>query len=161
MEKKTHLALYGNQKIIRAYCAACDGFALVIDGLLACCDEKFTEEPPHAAKRVTHPESVRKLPPIADRRRVLLEQDYRCFYCLRSFGAMVTRFKDGERHTVTLRHCWDHLVPWVYGQNNYPYNFVAACQVCNSIKAAHIYQSIEEARHAITLQRKAKGWEDL
>lgn len=36
-----HVALYGKNKIRRAYCKSCNQNALVLDGLLACCDQEL------------------------------------------------------------------------------------------------------------------------
>jgi 5-methylcytosine-specific restriction endonuclease McrA len=45
-----------------------------------------------------------------------------------------------------LKVNWDHVVPFSYSQNNYAYNFVAACQICNGIKGSQMFKTLEEAR---------------
>jgi len=38
------------------------------------------------------------------------------------------------------------VVPFSYSQNNYRYNFVAACQICNGLKGSSMFATVEEAR---------------
>ncbi len=52
---------------------------------------------------------------------------------------------------------FDHLVPYSYSQNNYPYDFVAACRLCNRIKCNLMFIPIEEARTFIRGKLAGKG----
>ena len=151
-----HLALYGNVKMARAFCESCHQWALVIQGEMGCCGAKVSVEI-LTVKRMTQPEQARRLPPMADRRRVLDEQDHRCLYCLRRFGTFVMR----RNRPVRVKLVWDHVAPFAYGQNNQTPNFAAACSICNGYKAAHVYHTIEEARLAIQTARERGGYEDL
>lgn len=85
---------------------------------------------------------VRRQPTEEEKREILAAQGNRCMYCERSFGSPVIR----KGRLVWLRVTWDHLVPFSYGQNNYRYNFVAACQICNGLKGSMMFATIEEAR---------------
>lgn len=91
---------------------------------------------------------------MAARRSQLEAQQNRCIYCGIQFGENAVR--DGK--TVALGIVWDHFVPYLYTQNNGPANFVASCQVCNQIKAAFSFHTMEEARVYVLMQREARGY---
>lgn len=136
-----HIALYGNVSMLRGWCDSCQSWALVVDGLSACCGEEV-ESSSDVIKRMTHPEACRKLLKSEERRAILESQDYRCIYCEKRFDSEV------ERHgkIVRLRVHWDHQIPFSYSQNNTVTNIAAACQICNLMKGALIFKDIEEAR---------------
>jgi len=85
-----------------------------------------------------------------------MAQEYRCLYCSRQFGSVVWR----GRQRSTLRINWDHMVPYSYSRNNTTGNFAAACQICNGIKGAIMFESIEKARVHINGRWKEKGITD-
>ncbi|TLZ87260.1 MAG: hypothetical protein E6K00_05760 [Methanobacteriota archaeon] len=58
---------------------------------------------------------------------------------------------------IYLKVNWDHFVPFAYSQNNYAYNFVAACQICNGIKGSSTFRTLEEARVYVMAIRTLKG----
>jgi len=151
--RKPYIALYGNTRILKAYCRECEAWAFVIKGLLACCDSPFTEAPVKF-KREIEALDRRRLPPIAERRAQLIAQDYRCFYCERAFNSIICR---GFRR-VTLKLSWDHLVPYSFSRDNSAANFVAACHVCNHIKADICFETIAEAKIYIEAKRGALGY---
>lgn len=143
--------MYGGVRIVRAWCAACARFALVVKGELQCCDAKFVRENPNKQKRMIESELVRRGPSAACRRRVLAGQDNRCLYCMKAFGFLVNYHGKQRR----LRITWDHASPLAYSQNNLDSNFVAACQFCNGWKSDKIFQTIEEVRLYVAIK-----WED-
>lgn len=148
-----HFALYGNAKIERAYCHICQGFAFVRGNSLACCGSP-APEPTKAAKRMSETEKRRKIPGRAFQVWQLEYQDGKCFYCQIHLGGYA--FRNGR--AIKLKIHWDHLVPYSYSQNNKPVNFVASCHICNMIKRALMFQTVEEARIYVYLKREEKGY---
>jgi len=135
----------------REYCVHCRQQTFILDGKLACCGTP-TEFDSNRTKRVSEAQDRRK-GPNAEERRVILElQGNRCLYCELLFGAPVER----RNRLLFLKVNWDHFVPFSYTQNNYAYNFVAACQICNGIKSNLMFKTLEEARVYIHAIRQAK-----
>jgi len=95
----------------------------------------------------------RKAPTAAERQMILELQGNRCLYCEMLFGAAVER----KGRLIFLKVNWDHFVPFAYTQNNYAYNFVAACQICNGIKSSMTFKTVEEAKVYIAATRLLKG----
>lgn len=83
--------------------------------------------------------------------RLVEAQGGLCLYCLLPFGSEV-RWKHRRR---TLRAEIDHLVPVAWKDDNRTSNLAAACQVCNSVKADGMYDTIEAARDAIAQRTTA------
>ena len=153
-----HVALYGNRGMLRDICPECRRQAFILDGKFACCDLKVDVSPTQRVKRETHPEAVRRLPSLEQRTKQLELQEHSCFYCFRLLGSYVCRTKNETNRWTRLRLHWDHQVPYVLTQNNQMSNFVASCHVCNGIKAAFLFQTIEEARIYVQAKRKEKGY---
>ena len=86
--------------------------------------------------------SPRALPSAYAQKIMLEEQDNRCFWCDRRFGS--TAFVRNRKRIIKLH--WDHIVPYSFGADNTPRNFVAACSVCNSWKSSMMFNTIEEVR---------------
>lgn len=157
MLRNLETALFGNIAIPRAYCSPCGSMAFILDGRMACCDRKVGEVNPKKIKRVIEPELVRRHPPTSTKKRLLEEQNHCCFYCERRFGSRVV-YKNKER-VLSLR--WDHIVPWVYSQDNRPQNFIAACQICNGVKLAKMFDSIEDLKIYVLNEIERKGFKDV
>ena len=147
------VALFGNVAIEMARCPDCKAQAFVIDRKLACCDRRI-DSTPDGVKRVTSPEDRRREPSKAEKAVILAQQEDRCLYCERSFGLIVVRGRTCRRLRVT----WDHLVPFVYSQDNSANNFAASCQICNSIKSSKLFPSIDAARVYVQMRWTEKGW---
>lgn len=151
----TYLGLYGNVSIQKALCDKCGSYAFILDGRLACCGRVYTERPT-IYKREIEPQSRRRRLPLAARREQIKKQEGCCLYCQRRFGSYVFR---GIKTTI-LRVCWDHSIPFAYAYNNQASNFVASCQICNSIKHDKIFQTLEDARVNILASWAEKGYSD-
>jgi 5-methylcytosine-specific restriction endonuclease McrA len=151
--RRPYVGLYGNTAIAKERCSDCDRFALVINGRLACCDRK-AQSIPEFLKRETCPGDEKRIPSPAAQREQLDRQGDRCMYCERQFGGYA--FK-GVR-AMKLRVCWDHVVPFAFGQDNSDVNFVAACQICNGIKSTRLYPSLDSARIDIMQKREELGF---
>lgn len=150
---KTYVGLYGKVAILKSYCSECEGFAFVIDGVLACCDTPLDSTPTHF-KRESEPVRNRRKPSLKVRQAKLQEQNYRCFYCERHLESIV--YKKGKQ--VRLRVHYDHQVPFAYIKSNDADNFVAACHVCNGIKSDLCFQSLAEAKIYIESQWHKKKY---
>lgn len=148
--RKSCLAVYGNVAMVREFCESCGGMALVIDGLLACCDSVAVGNP-ERWKRMSEPEYRRDHPTGGGKLAILSFQENRCAYCEVHFGTWVRR--NGKPIKLAVR--WDHVVPWCFNANNADENFVAACQICNGIKADLIFDTIEAARVYIATKNDA------
>lgn len=147
-KKNTYIALYGNVKVLKSKCPECKRTAFVIDGCMACCGAKPDQSIPNSYKRESDVPQERKRPPKKDQRRILDLQENRCIYCGRYFGTVVY---NGKKNVVLKIH-WDHFVPFAYSQNNKEANFLAACNICNLLKCARMFQTVEEAQ--VYLQNK-------
>ena len=97
----------------------------------------------------------RRRPRQAERARVLAAQGNRCLYCELPIGTQIER---GTKRVI-LRPHWDHFVPYSYAQRNQSTNWVLACHVCNGLKPARMFTSVQAARDAILPIRLRKGYE--
>ena len=97
----------------------------------------------------------RRNPRQAERARVLASQGNKCLYCEIPIGTQIER---GNKR-LTLRPHWDHFVPYSYAQRNRSMNWVLACHVCNALKTARMFVSVQAAREAILPIRLRKGYE--
>lgn len=148
-----HIAWYGNIALCRGYCSECGSYTLITGDSFTCCGKTHAIDIRGQRRMVQTP--LRKCPPSKDERdRILREQHQKCFYCSRLFGATVYR----KARAITLRAEWDHIIPWVYGMNNSAQNFVAACQVCNHLKGAVMFNSLGEAQVFVHEKWKVKGY---
>jgi 5-methylcytosine-specific restriction endonuclease McrA len=138
---KSGYALYGNVRLVRSWCTDCKSNALVIDGILQCCDRKA--EDPATVRRMSEPVGRRKLPPKHDRDEQLWFQDHRCLYCFKSFGSYGGVIRG---RLIRVKLVWDHVVPYSYSQDNRSVNFVASCQRCNGAKSSKVFKTIDDAR---------------
>jgi hypothetical protein len=150
--KTPYVALYGNVKIEKQWCADCDGYSFVVDGKLVCCDTPVGDLP-ERYKRESQPEDRRQTLKKSDKEGILARQEDRCFYCGRTFGSIVYR----KARPTILRVNFDHMVPYSLTMNNNPINIVAACQICNGIKSDFCFQTLEEAQIYILGKWQQKG----
>jgi hypothetical protein len=121
---KHFLAVYRNVAPEKSRCSICGDLSIVRNGMTTCCQAPVSGIPTKY-ERETQAAYNRKRPPRPDQARILEEQDNRCFYCRVKFGSVRKR----NNRPVTIRIEWDHMLPFVYSQNNRTDNFVAACQV--------------------------------
>lgn len=152
--KTTTVALYGNVSLDRGYRPDCDGISIIKNGRYICCGE-VAKGTPTKFERIVEPEQGRKTPTSTEQRRILSEQDDRCFYC--DVRLNTIRYKNGL--PVYIKVNWDHKTPHAFSQNNSTHNFVAACHVCNGIKSDRLFQTVEEAQVYLSDRRRAKGYD--
>lgn len=127
--------------MVRVYCESCRRHALVVQDVKQCCGER-ADENPGRIKRMSEPESRRRLPGMADRQVILESQNFRCLYCDVAFDGYV--YFRGQFKKVKLN--WDHMAPYAYSMDNKHQNFAAACQFCNSWKGGLIFKTVDEVR---------------
>lgn len=153
--KNRHVALYGNVKIPRRYCSRCKCWSLVVDGVRNCCGYSTVEDFKDAKTvRMSNSPHQRKKPTPSEAKKILDLQERKCFYCEQELETWVTRY--GQPIRLNLN--FDHVEPFAFSQNNYPYNFVAACHVCNGWKSSKMFQSIDVAKDYLTRKWEANRW---
>ncbi len=104
-------------------------------------------------------------PKVAEQRSILAEQEDRCAYCNWRFGSLVLDKKTMK--TRPLRVEWDHVTPYSFSRSN-SCEYVAACQICNQIKASFVFDTFSEAvnfvkdgrRNRYTLCEGLISWKD-
>lgn len=147
------IAIFGRISIERGYCKYCKSEAFIKDGCLLCCGA-IAPKKPTKYKRVSDTSQRRKKPSPEAQQRILLEQLFKCFYCDKPFGALQAR----GRESFLLEVTWDHRLPYVLFNNSDDDNFVAACQICNSLKRDIVFSTVEDARFYLAHQRLKKGF---
>lgn len=147
------IAIFGRISIERGYCKYCQSEAFIKDNCLLCCGS-IAPKKPKKYKRVSDTSQRRKKPSPEVQQRILLEQLFKCFYCEKPFGALQAR----GREAFLLEITWDHRLPYVLFKNSDDDNFVAACQVCNSLKHDIVFETAEDARFYLAHQRLKKGF---
>lgn len=147
-DTRAYLGVYGHIVLSKAWCADCACFSFVKRGCLQCCDARITGKP-ERWKRESLASGIRQKPTKDYQAAQLARQVDRCFYCFRTFGSYVLWHKKQRQLVIH----WDHWVPFIYLQTNPEENFVAACQICNQIKHAKMFQTVQEARHYVAIQR--------
>ena len=165
------ISIYGNTAIEKGYCPDCGAESFIRDGQFLCCGGRANTNPTRY-KRESEPDQHRVRLAAIVKARILEDQGHRCFYCDQPFGAVHHRRAKVSRHRmrvvggselrgtkITLRVCFDHRLPYAYSQDNRESNFVAACQVCNTIKGALVFGNMDEARVYIADHRRAKGYD--
>lgn len=148
-----HATFYGSVLLERATCPKCNCVSILDkDGNTLCCDVKvkstptrFTSECCSSGKRVKLKKSTKDA--------YLELYDYCCAYCGRAFGDYCI-YNDKVRR---LRVEWDHFEPFVDTQNNDKYNYVPACQICNSIKGSKRFNSFKEVRDYVKKIWRERG----
>lgn len=101
-------------------------------------------------------EGKKRQPDVRTREAILIAQRGRCLYCMKPLDGSV--FRHGKK--IALQLNWDHMVPYAYLGSNPGDNWAAACQVCNMIKDANHFISLQECRDWIEIQRYRLGYTD-
>lgn len=157
---KTVKAIYGKVSLVRSYCPDCESYAFVIDGAMACCGSPVTDGKPEIIKKMTRGNILKRYLNPSAKKIILESQNHKCFYCrcdLVSSWYMGGKMKRPQKVSVHF----DHIVPWVFSQNDDVSNFVAACNVCNRIKFDRIFSTIEKLREWVLLKRAKMKYEIL
>lgn len=129
-------------------CPSCGYSAFVIDGKMTCCRLAVTVNGADAIRfELDMVGAHRKLPPKAERDRILIEQGHACFYCGLSFENTVV-IRRGKVESNFIH--WDHIIPFVFNGNNE--GFVAACSLCNHRKSDIIFNTLNDAKTYLKLK---------
>jgi 5-methylcytosine-specific restriction endonuclease McrA len=143
------VAYYGAVRLLRERCSLCRRWALVVNGVLACCGEEAGEV--HGTQRMTTGNHRRP------RRRItewMLElQDWRCAYCGQEFGEFVVV----HGRSRILSPVWDHFVPRSYSFDDLSENGVTCCNVCNGWKSNRMFQTASEVRDFVARRWAHEG----
>lgn len=99
---------------------------------------------------------TRRKCPTSVKSQLREEQAGKCLYCGFPTNALIIR----NNQFVQLWEEFDHFVPISYGSSNSAENWVLACNVCNGIKADHIFQNVTDAQNVMKAERSRKGYED-
>lgn len=83
--------------------------------------------------------------------RVTSQQNHICVYCTLPFGSVVS-----YRGETVQTPVGDHFIPFSQSGATRVDNLVVSCQVCNSIKADQLFDSIEHASRYILVRRMEK-----
>jgi 5-methylcytosine-specific restriction endonuclease McrA len=149
-------SIYGNIALYKMFCLDCKDYAFIIDEKFTCCGKHIPKVEKEIIKREVEPINRRKNKFSLELKKIILEeQKYCCLYCERPLGSYVK--KHGK--IIKLFTRFDHYIPFSYSQNNFKYNFVAACQICNSIKSDLYFPTLEEARVYILNKQKNTRYE--
>ena len=149
---------YQDIVMVRAYCSTCKAAAFIIDGHYTCCGKKapaikditgvlYSREAGDI-KRIKCPKKIQN--------EILMEQNNKCKWCGYEFGEIISNKKNKEIKHLNKVH-FDHKIPFIYIGNPVS-NWVAACDICNSIKSAHYFKTYEDAYQWIGNRRLEYGW---
>lgn len=145
------VVLFGNVSMLRGYCSKCKTHALIIDGVLQCCDTKIETIDANSLHRESEAKGARAFGKLLKKELVEL-QNNKCIYCEKEFDSYVMR----NNKFIQLKVNIDHFVPWTFVENTKKINAVAACQICNGIKSNKHFPDLVSAKEYINAKRKEK-----
>ena len=146
--------VYGSTILMRGKCLSCGNDCFInIDNLSSCCGSEVKPYLSGRVKTEVARNKIRSRSISVHRRNELLElQEWRCFWCGLLFGEHVRK---GNGRVVILRPVWDHYYPFSYTGSCDDREYVAACQICNSIKGAKlITKDFSEEDLRMLIQRR-------
>ena len=148
------LLLAGKVNLIRVYCNSCEDFALIDPSQDTC---------PYCGLTIYYNDFMnikkRKITTNSQKRsnlsktvklNILIDQNFKCYWCGREFGQEVYRKKK-----FSLKYHFDHVLPYAYCGHNGLSNFVASCSVCNQWKSDKVFKNEEICREFLV-----KKWEN-
>lgn len=140
----------GNATLFRVACPNCRAINLSGENIILCVECKMKFEAKTDRVRVLINKKQRNRIKAATKRRIIEQQKNRCFWCGTNLnGYYILR----GRMNKTRTH-FDHVVPFVYQQNDSEENLVASCNICNGIKSCLVFESNEACRHYILKKRQ-------
>ena len=144
--------LFGRICIQEDICPICKESALIIDAQFSCCGHPAEDKQIEQYRRESDPQNRKRCLSKKQKTEQLKRQEYKCFYCNRTFGSIVFKYNQA----IELKIHFDHKIPFVFSRDNGPSNFVAACHVCNGIKSDFVFDTKEA-----TLDFINRRWEEL
>ena len=150
------LVLFGKTALHRTKCPECGDDCLIVENRTLCCDASVK---PSAieVKREVEADCVTRRFSTRDKAKARKRQHDLCAYCGSKLGVTLQWNSKSCRHVET-RINYDHFIPLVYSGNNHSTNLIAACSICNSIKADRMFDTIAAARDHIRSRRQRKGF---
>ncbi len=149
MSTVTH-HLYRGFALKSVFCKEC-GYSCFTDGdLRGCCHRPIGKPDNDIIQVEISGKARRKRPKTDEAKRILEYQNHKCLYCGIPFDSYRTVFGKCEK----VRLHWDHRIPFIYAQTNS--DFVASCSVCNGIKSARLFETLDEARAFILKRYEGK-----
>jgi len=144
-EQRDILSIYGSVSFGKRYCPKCKRHAFVIDGILQCCERRVSEiDRNDVIVKVESPGGMKRRHLTMKKKIVILKsQRWKCIYCECELTEDSARF--------------DHFVPFHFLQTNPVSNFVAACEICNTLKADMMFENINDASKYLKKKRNDKG----
>jgi hypothetical protein len=145
--KKSVIALYGDVKLVRAWCNSCEAYSIVLNGILQCCNSKIDGKSTAQVRMSGKPnpgkekqDSIRE-----KRKRAVSIRDERLnqnggSHTSKEWNALCKKYNYlclccGERKPLTK----DHIVPVVLGGTDDIENIQPLCQKCNIKKHAKYF----------------------
>lgn len=80
--------------------------------------------------------------------RQVERQGHHCPYCTLPFGTVIA-----YRGETVQTPVGDHFAPYSWHGETRDDNLIASCQVCNSLKSARLFASVEHARRVLLVER--------
>lgn len=159
MTKNTK-TFYGKIILFRAECPECGHMAIVDSGKSTCCGAKIAKVAVDKVERVTRGSSERKQLPQSKKDWILKHQQNKCCYCdcdLEDTWYISRRMKFPRK----VKTEFDHVMPHSYASNGDITNFVACCNICNTIKRDFMLDTVENIRSHIARRKPQLGYEML
>jgi hypothetical protein len=147
-------AWFGDRLLCRVGSCPLCGQASFVEGFATTCCGAEVQFTGARARRESPGDGRRRSPNNKIRVQILGAQGRRCFYCGCEFGSVYVR----NGRELVRRLNWDHFVPFAYLQSNPNTNWVASCNVCNSIKQGRIFYDRTEARNVISSEARTRGY---
>lgn len=144
--------LYGRVALLSGVCPRCGYEAFVFDQHFSCCGLK-TLEVATRWKRMSACRGRRHAPKWV-MEQLLIAQEWRCIYCDIRFETPEYRRGRLAKKSIHI----DHMTPYSWDANSDIENLSAACSICNNIKSDFLFNTLDDARNYILLQRQAKGY---
>ena len=162
-KRKGHVH-FGSVVLVRRRCSVCGHRALSAPNDPDKCHGLPMEPIPERPTRVGNKRDRRTKMSKQRQNYLLSKQDWRCYWCNRRFGAIVTRRKRKSPHDqiLTLRPVGDHYFPYCATLSCKDDQFVLACQICNAFKSDYFVEDDEKLlRDLIARKWRMSDWSEV
>lgn len=151
---------YGGVIIERGICIVCgDPCIICKDDTSSCCNGPVKRFTKGIIIKETSGSLYRKRPKKELQKKILEEQNNKCYWCGREFGMYIL-----SPHGIVsiLRPVWDHYIPYIHSGCND--RFVASCSRCNFHKSSFIITdngSEQKLRERLIKSWHKGGWKEM
>jgi hypothetical protein len=127
--------IYGKVTLYEIKCKSCDELNLTSDPFGECevCKEILQDR--KIKNKAIIVSTKRGKISAKLKREIKANQDNCCYWCGRMFGTLYEK----NNKINTLKIHYDHKVPFAYLQSNPDFNWVGACNICNTWKSSKIF----------------------